>query len=37
MSATLPNIAGYSFDQAPDLTDAVDARERLTRAPSKPS
>ena len=29
MSLATPNIAGYSFDQAPDLTDAIE-RERLS-------
>jgi hypothetical protein len=29
VSAAIPNIAGYFFDQAPDLTNAIE-RERLS-------
>jgi hypothetical protein len=34
MSLATPNIAGYSFDQAPDLTDAAE-RERLSSSAMK--
>ena len=34
MSLATPNIAGYSFDQAPDLTDAAE-RERLSSSAIK--